>query len=113
MIATVVDDAAVMCFVNSVDAQRLADHGTSCPDHFLRTKIKPLYVPLPADGVPPISLVIERLAAGLEQYRRDYAAYYEACRRPDSPPMRDPSPTVVLLPGLGLVAWAKTRASPG
>jgi rhamnulose-1-phosphate aldolase/alcohol dehydrogenase len=120
VIATVVDDEPTLRFVNSQDAPRLAELGTSCPDHFLRTKIKPLYVPLGPDGLPIntdaagieafVRLLKEKLAARLEQYRGDYAAYYGACRRPDSPPMRDPNPTVVLIPGVGMVAWGKDKS---
>jgi rhamnulose-1-phosphate aldolase/alcohol dehydrogenase len=98
-----------MQFVNSVDAQRLAEIGTSCPDHFLRTKIKPLYV----DWNPQkesVESLLEKLEAGLVKYRSDYASYYEACKHPDSPPMRDPNPTVILIPGLGLIAWGKNKS---
>jgi rhamnulose-1-phosphate aldolase/alcohol dehydrogenase len=108
-IATVQADAAVLRFVNSQDAPRLAELGTSCPDHFLRTKIKPLYV----DWNPQaesVDALKQKLAAGLERYRRDYAAYYERCRRPDSPPMRDPNPTVILIPGIGMIAWGKDKS---
>ena len=108
-IATFQDDEATLQFVNSVDAPRLAELGTSCPDHFLRTKIKPLYVAWdPASG--DVARLKAALEEGLQQYRADYAAYYEACRRADSPPMRDPSPTVVLIPGLGMVAWGKDKS---
>ena len=105
-IGTIQDDDAVLRFVNSVDAPRLADLGTSCPDHFLRTKIKPLYI----DWNPQTEDVVtlkKKLGAGLEQYRRDYAAYYERCRHANSPAMRNPNPTVVLIPGLGMIAWGK------
>jgi len=98
-IATVQSDAAILEFVNSHDAPRLAEFGTSCPDHFLRTKIKPLYASWdPQSG--DLAALKEKLGAGLAQYRRDYAAYYEACKRADSP-MRDPNPTVILIPGIG------------
>jgi rhamnulose-1-phosphate aldolase/alcohol dehydrogenase len=120
MIATVQDDSATLRFVNAKDAARLAELGTSCPDHFLRTKIKPLYVGLAAGDVPTTSdtaaldrfgaLLRDKLAVGLDRYRADYAAYYEACRRPDSPPVRDPNPTVILIPGLGMVAWGKDKS---
>ncbi len=109
LIGTVQDDAGILRFVNSRDAGRLAELGTSCPDHFLRTKIKPLYVdwrPDPGDAAG----LRAALAAGLEAYRKDYAAYYARCRRPDSPAMRDPNPTVVLIPGLGMVAWGKDKS---
>ncbi len=109
MIATVQYDANVLRFVNSYDAPRLAELGTSCPDHFLRTKIKPLYVqwePTRED----VAALKTKLTAGLEKYRKDYTAYYEKCKRPDSPAMRDPNPTVVLIPGVGMIAWGKTKS---
>ena len=109
MIATVQADERMLRFVNSVDAPRLAELGTSCPDHFLRTKIKPLYVDWDPQAGDFDSLVAA-LETGLEAYRQDYAAYYEACRRPDSPPMRDPNPTVILIPGVGLIAWGKNKS---
>lgn len=108
-IGTIQNDEPVLRFVNSHDAKRLAELGTSCPDHFLRTKIKPLYVewnPQEED----LARLKEKLEAGLESYRADYAAYYQACKRPDSPGMRDPNPTVVLIPGLGLIAWGKDKS---
>jgi len=108
-IGTVQDDEAILRFVNSADAARLAELGTSCPDHFLRTKIKPLYV----DWNPQtedVAALKTKLAAGLTQYRKDYADYYQRCRHPNSPAMRDPNPTVVLVPGLGLIAWGKDKS---
>jgi rhamnulose-1-phosphate aldolase/alcohol dehydrogenase len=99
----------VLQFVNSMDAPRLAEIGTSCPDHFLRTKIKPLYV----DWDPQkesYELLIQKLETGLDAYRADYKGYYEACKHPDSPAMRDPNPTVVLIPGLGLIAWGRNKS---
>jgi rhamnulose-1-phosphate aldolase/alcohol dehydrogenase len=108
-IGTIQDDETILRFVNSHDAPRLAELGTSCPDHFLRTKIKPLYVPWnpEADGVTALET---KLAEGLVKYRDDYAAYYNACKRPDSPAMRDPNPTVILIPGLGMIAWGKDKS---
>jgi len=108
-IGTVQVTDSVLQFVNSVDAPRLAEIGTSCPDHFLRTKIKPLYV----DWNPQkesVESLIQKLEAGLVSYRSDYASYYEACKHPNSPAMRDPNPTVILIPGLGLIAWGKTKS---
>ncbi|HTL68910.1 MAG TPA: bifunctional rhamnulose-1-phosphate aldolase/short-chain dehydrogenase [Lacunisphaera sp.] len=108
-IGTVQDDEKVLRFVNSKDAARLAELGTSCPDHFLRTKIKPLYVnwdPQHED----LAVLREKLAAGIEHYRKDYAAYYAKCRHRNSPAMRDPNPTVVLIPGLGMIAWGKDKS---
>ena len=108
-IGTVQSDANILRFVNSKDAPRLAELGTSCPDHFLRTKIKPLYVGWDPQSEDVASLK-KKLTAGLEQYRKDYAAYYAKCKHPDSPKMRDPNPTVILIPGLGLIAWGKDKS---
>jgi len=108
-IGTVQDDEKIMRFVNSTDAPRLAGLGTSCPDHFLRTKIKPLYVDWnPQSG--DVAALKEKLAAGLEHYRKDYANYYQRCKHPDSPAMRDPNPTVILIPGLGMITWGKDKS---
>ena len=108
-IATVHTTEKVLQFVNSMDAARLAELGTSCPDHFLRTKIKPLYVDWdPQNGT--FEELIEKLEVGLSAYRADYIAYYEACKHPDSPAIRDPNPTVILIPGLGLIAWGKNKS---
>ncbi|MFN5057045.1 MAG: bifunctional rhamnulose-1-phosphate aldolase/short-chain dehydrogenase, partial [Verrucomicrobiota bacterium] len=108
-IGTIQDDEKILRFVNSKDAPRLAELGTSCPDHFLRTKIKPLYVNWNPQSEDAAALKT-KLAAALEQYRKDYAAYYNACKRPNSPAMRDPNPTVVLIPGLGMIAWGKDKS---
>jgi rhamnulose-1-phosphate aldolase/alcohol dehydrogenase len=108
-IGTVQDDEKILRFVNSKDAARLAELGTSCPDHFLRTKIKPLYV----DWNPQtedVATLKAKLAAGLDAYREDYAAYYAKCKHDNSPAQRDPNPTVVLIPGLGMVAWGKDKS---
>jgi rhamnulose-1-phosphate aldolase/alcohol dehydrogenase len=109
MIATVQSDAATARFVNSHHAPRLAELGTSCPDHFLRTKIKPLYVHWnPKDGFHSLR---EKLTTELAQYRKDYAAYYEVHRNRSEPPnVRDPNPTVILIPGIGLIAWGKNKS---
>lgn len=109
MIGTLQDDAAILRFVNSVDAARLAELGTSCPDHFLRTKIKPLYVAWDP-GTGDIDRLKGILKDGLAKYREDYAEYYHRCKRADSPAMRDPNPTVVLVPGLGMFAWGKDKS---
>jgi rhamnulose-1-phosphate aldolase/alcohol dehydrogenase len=109
VVGTVQDDPKMLRFVNSVDGPRLAALGTSCPDHFLRTKIKPLFAEWDPASQDAEALQAV-LASGLAQYRKDYAAYYERCRRESSPPMRDPNPTVVLIPGLGMLAWGKTKS---
>ena len=108
-IGTVQDDEKILRFVNSHDAPRLAELGTSCPDHFLRTKIKPLYVDWNPQTEDAAALKT-KLKAGLEQYRKDYAAYYAKCKHANSPAMRDANPTVVLIPGLGMVAWGKDKS---
>jgi rhamnulose-1-phosphate aldolase/alcohol dehydrogenase len=108
-IGTIQDDATILRFVNSVDAPRLAELGTSCPDHFLRTKIKPLYVDWNPQKEDLASLK-KKLEAGLVKYREDYTAYYQKCRHANSPAMRNPNPTVVLIPGLGMIAWGKDKS---
>jgi rhamnulose-1-phosphate aldolase/alcohol dehydrogenase len=108
-IGTVQEDAAILRFVNSHDAPRLAELGTSCPDHFLRTKIKPLYVDWDPQS-EDVAALKKKLSAGLAQYRRDYAAYYEQHKHHNSPAMRDPNPTVILIPGLGMIAWGKDKS---
>jgi rhamnulose-1-phosphate aldolase/alcohol dehydrogenase len=108
-IGTIQDDEKILRFVNSADAPRLAALGTSCPDHFLRTKIKPLYVDWNPQAEDAAALKL-KLAAALDQYRVDYTAYYNVCRRANSPAMRDPNPTVVLIPGLGMIAWGKDKS---
>jgi rhamnulose-1-phosphate aldolase/alcohol dehydrogenase len=97
------DDPETLEFVNSVDFERLAAGGTSCPDHFLRTKIAPL-------TLDPERLQDDfYLAERLEAYRALYAAYYERCKRPNSPAMRDPNPVVVLVPGIGMITFAADK----
>ena len=108
-VGTIQEDEAILRFVNSHDAPRLAALGTSCPDHFLRTKIKPLYVAWDGEQ-EDVEALKTALSAGLAQYRQDYAAYYEAHKHPDSPAMRDPNPTVILIPGLGMIAWGKDKS---
>lgn len=108
-IATVESDPLVCKLAASRDAARLADLGTSCPDHFLRTKIKPLFVewdPVIADT----DRLKRSLEVGLVRYGKDYAAYYEAHKHPDSPAVRAVSPTVILVPGLGMMAWGKSKS---
>ena len=95
------DSPGVLEFVNSNRLKELAPLGTSCPDHFLRTKIRPLVV-------HPDGLDTEQLIA---DYRTSYAAYYGRCRRPDSPPMRDPNPVVFLVPGIGMITFARDKAT--
>ncbi len=104
------DSDAVLEFVNSKNMEALAAQGTSCPDHFLRTKIRPLAVNFnPAEN--NLDKVLETLPAQAAKYRDDYTAYYERCRRDDSPAMRDPHPVVYLVPGVGVITFAKDKAT--
>ena len=108
-IGTVQYNDAILEFVNSHNAPDLAELGTSCPDHFLRTKIKPLYVEWnpQQDDIPTL---LDLLKAGVEQYRKDYAAYYEACKDDASPAIRDANPCVILIPGVGMIAYGKNKS---
>ena len=101
------DCGAVMEFVCARDMERLAALGTSCPDHFLRTKIAPLVVPFDGD----VGRTLEALPEAVEGYRERYAAYYDRCRHDDSPPMRDPNPVVLLVPGVGMATFARDKAT--
>lgn len=104
------DDARVLQFVNSNDLERLAPLGTSCPDHFLRTKISPLVLDLkPDEDLTDSAKIKEKLTPAFETYRQMYADYYQTCRRPNSPPMRDPNPVVILWPGVGMFTFAKDK----
>jgi len=102
------DTSPVLDFVAARRCEELASWGTTCPDHFLRTKIRPLFVPF-APGREGAQDLLERLPRLVEPYRQEYAAYYERCRRADSPAMRDPSPVIVLIPGLGLLSFQKDK----
>jgi rhamnulose-1-phosphate aldolase/alcohol dehydrogenase len=104
------DSDAVLEFVCSRQMQELAALGTSCPDHFLRTKIRPLVVDFDP-GRPDIDATVAGLGQALEAYRADYAAYYERCKHPDSPAMRDPNAVVYLVPGVGMLTFARDKAT--
>lgn len=104
------DGEAVLEFVCSNRLRELAVLGTSCPDHFLRTKIRPLVLDFdPAN--PDVDGLTAGLPAAIEAYRNDYAAYYQRCRRPDSPAMRDPNAVVYLVPGVGMITFARDKAT--
>ncbi|MEM8823002.1 MAG: bifunctional rhamnulose-1-phosphate aldolase/short-chain dehydrogenase, partial [Pseudomonadota bacterium] len=104
------DSDTVLDFVNATDMPALAALGTSCPDHFLRTKIRPLVIDFdPAKG--DIDTVLAALPDQIAAYRDDYAAYYDRCKRDDSPPMRDPNAVVYLVPGVGMITFAKDKAT--
>ncbi len=104
------DSAAVLAFVGSHGLTSLAPLGTSCPDHFLRTKIAPLVLEFDPTTQDAADL-LPGLPAALEAYRQGYSAYYERCRRPDSPAMRDPNAVVYLIPGIGMLTFAADRAT--
>jgi rhamnulose-1-phosphate aldolase/alcohol dehydrogenase len=104
------DSAAVLEFVNSNNLRPLAALGTSCPDHFLRTKIRPLVIDFdPAN--PDVDAVIAGLDQQVADYRADYAAYYDRCKHDNSPAIRDPNAVVYLIPGVGMITFAKDKAT--
>lgn len=110
MIGHFSDDERVLEFINSHDLPKLAPMGTSCPDHFLRTKISPLVLPLsPTENVGDPNAVHEKLAPAFERYRAMYREYYDTCKHPDSPAIRDANPVVLLYPGVGMFTFAKDR----
>ena len=101
------DSQAVLDFVNSESAEKLAHLGTSCPDHFVRTKIRPMFLKWNSAGEPAgLKEVVER---ALETYRAEYEEYYQKHAQPDSPALRDASPTVVLVPGVGMFSFGKNK----
>jgi rhamnulose-1-phosphate aldolase/alcohol dehydrogenase len=104
------DAPAVLEFVNSRDLKALAALGTSCPDDFLRTNIRPLVLPFDP-AARNLDAVIAALDKSLADYRADYTAYYERCKRPNSPPMRDPNAVIYLVPGVGMLSFAKDKAT--
>lgn len=104
------DDARVLEFINSQDVERLAAMGTSCPDHFLRTKISPLVLTLAADeDLGAVDAIKEKLRPAFEAYRAYYKKYYEDHKHPNSPAMRDPNPVIILYPGVGMFSFAKNK----
>jgi rhamnulose-1-phosphate aldolase/alcohol dehydrogenase len=105
MVGHFTDDPRVLEFINSNDLARLAPLGTSCPDHFLRTKIRPLVLDVPEKTGD----LKGHILAQFEAYRADYAAYYERCKHPNSPAMRDPNPVVILYPGVGMFTFSKDK----
>ncbi|MBI0300826.1 bifunctional aldolase/short-chain dehydrogenase [Streptomyces sp. PRKS01-29] len=101
------DDDTVLDFLSRAEHPRLAALGTSCPDHFLRTKVRPLVLDLPPDA--SLDETITRLKELHAAYRTDYAAYYERHATPDSPPMRGADPAIVLIPGVGMFSYGKDK----
>jgi rhamnulose-1-phosphate aldolase/alcohol dehydrogenase len=110
MIGHFSDADAVLEFINSKDLEKLAPMGTSCPDHFLRTKISPLVLPLtPAEDPGNTAALHPKLLQAFEAYRKMYTEYYEQCKHANSPAMRDPNPVVLLYPGVGMFTFAKDK----
>ncbi|MBS1654493.1 MAG: bifunctional aldolase/short-chain dehydrogenase [Bacteroidetes bacterium] len=110
MIGHFTDDERVLQFINSNDLERLAPMGTSCPDHFLRTKISPLVLNLtPGEDINDIKATKEKLKPQFEEYRKMYADYYNSCKHPNSPAIRDANPVVILYPGIGMFTFAKDK----
>ena len=110
MIGHFTDDDRVLEFINSTDLARLAPMGTSCPDHFLRTKISPLVLDLaPNADLTDVAKLKEQLTPQFEAYRKMYADYYNTCKHPNSPAMRDPNPVVILYPGVGMFTFSKDK----
>ncbi len=108
VIGNYVDLPEVLRFVNSIDGEKMAFMGTSCPDHFIRTKVRPMYInwnPQKDD----ISSLRERVADTFNKYAEDYKSYYESNKESDSPAMRGTKPTVVLLPGVGMFSFGKNK----
>ena len=110
MIGHFTDDEKVLEYINSNDLERLAPMGTSCPDHFLRTKIKPLILNLtPEQDLSDKQMVLDKISDSFEQYRDDYREYYHSCKHKDSPALRDANPVVILYPGVGMFTFAKNK----
>jgi rhamnulose-1-phosphate aldolase/alcohol dehydrogenase len=110
MIGHFTDDERVLQFINSNDLDRLAPMGTSCPDHFLRTKISPLVLELDATAdLSDVNSIKEKLAPQFEAYRKMYGEYYNQCRHENSPAIRDANPVVILYPRVGMFTFAKDK----
>lgn len=110
MVGHFTDSDAVLEFVNAKDMTRLAALGTSCPDHFLRTKICPLVVDF-TPAAPDVEATLAGLSAAIGSYRENYIAYYERCKQDNSPAIRDPNAVVYLIPGVGMITFAKDKAT--
>lgn len=110
MIGHFTDDDKILEFINSYDLDRLAPMGTSCPDHFLRTKISPLVLNLdPNADLSNVEEVTSAIQPLFESYREMYAEYYETCKHPNSPQMRDPNPVIIIYPGVGMFSFSKDK----
>jgi len=110
MIGHFSDDERVLQFINSNDLDRLAPMGTSCPDHFLRTKISPLVIDLSTnEELSDATAIQQKLAPAFQAYREMYTDYYNNCKHSNSPAVRDANPVIILYPGVGMFAFAKDK----
>ena len=110
MIGHFTDDDRVLEYINSNDLDRLAPMGTSCPDHFLRTKISPLVLNLtPGEDLNDTNIIKEKIAPLFDAYRKMYTEYYSSCKHANSPAIRDANPVIILYPGVGLFSFAKDK----
>jgi len=110
MIGHFSDNDVVLEFINSNDLARLAPMGTSCPDHFLRTKIQPLVLDLDTnEDLTDTAAVLNKLQPAFDTYRKEYADYYNTCKKENSPAMRDPNPVIIIYPGIGMFSFAKNK----
>jgi rhamnulose-1-phosphate aldolase/alcohol dehydrogenase len=110
MVGHFTDSDVVLEYINSNDLERLAPLGTSCPDHFLRTKIQPLVLTLDKnEDLSDSKAILEKLNPLFEQYRQEYKDYYETCKHPNSPAMRDPNPVIIIYPGVGMFSFSKDK----
>jgi len=110
MIGHFTDDERVLEFIGSNDLNKLAPLGTSCPDHFLRTKISPLVLELKAaEDLTDVKSIKEKLTPAFDGYRKTYGDYYNKCKHPNSPAIRDQNPVVILYPGIGMFTFAKDK----
>jgi rhamnulose-1-phosphate aldolase/alcohol dehydrogenase len=110
MVGHFTDSDVVLEYINSNDLERLAPLGTSCPDHFLRTKIQPLVLTLDKnEDLSDSKAILDKLTPLFEQYRQEYKEYYETCKHPNSPAMRDPNPVIIIYPGVGMFSFSKDK----
>jgi len=110
MVGHFTDSNVVLEYINSNDLERLAPLGTSCPDHFLRTKIQPLVLTLDRnEDLSDSKAILDKLNPLFEQYRHEYKEYYETCKHPNSPAMRDPNPVIIIYPGVGMFSFSKDK----
>ena len=110
MIGHFTDTDTVLEFANSNDLEKLAPMGTSCPDHFLRTKIQPLVLDLDKnEDLSDADAVLAKLEPAFEAYRQEYVDYYNTCKRENSPAIRDANPVIIIYPGVGMFSFAKNK----